>query len=166
MRRWAAAALAVAVVASPACRRTSTSQVRSTDSVQIALPSVVAGLQVSQEDLSKQATALKGRTYFDGVGLYTLRENKLVKASLQVGVFNSLARPQSEQFRSQIIALMGKTTPRNMKVGEVTVFRTTGTQQVIYAWFHGRGFFILSVKQDFPFRRTLLRRLVTVSETL
>jgi hypothetical protein len=40
------------------------------------------------------------------------------------------------------------------------VYLTTGNDQNIFMWFADRGFFVLSVRDDYEFPRTLLRRLV------
>jgi hypothetical protein len=40
------------------------------------------------------------------------------------------------------------------------VFLSAGTEQNIFSWFDPKGFYVLSVRGDYPFSRTLVRRLV------
>lgn len=125
----------------------------------IELPSQLVGLKVVQENVR---ASLKGvqRPYVDSVAVFSMREDDLLRATLEVARFNSLARPEDSRFRGSIISVVGGAKPVSIRVGEESVFATTGTKQNIFTWFADRGFFILGVQEDFPFPRTLLRRLI------
>ena len=135
------------------------SQLGRAQSAVLSLPSQVLGLAVKAEDVTKQTKGIK-RSYTDSVGLFSMRENDLLRATLQVSRLNNLARPQSESFQRSIIELVGGSTPLKMRAGEVTVYTTSGNKQNIFIWFRGKGMFILSVHQDYEFPRTLLRKIV------
>lgn len=130
---------------------------------QVTMPSQVLGLQVAPEDISKQVSDAK-RPYIESVGLFSLREGDLVRATFQVSHFNPLARPDDPDFRSSIISLLGASRPEIVRVEDMTVYVTTGTDQNIFIWFRGRGFYVLTTHQQYEFPRTLLRRFVQLGE--
>lgn len=125
----------------------------------VQLPSQLVGLNVVQEDI---ATDLEGvqRPYVDSVAVFSLREEKILRATLEVARFNSLARPRESRFRGSIVSVVGGRKPAEIRVGDSAVYATTGTKQNIYTWFRGKGLFVLGVQEDFPFPRTLLRRMI------
>jgi hypothetical protein len=68
--------------------------------------------------------------------------------------------PNSAQFRASVIGLTGASRAQELKVGDIIVYSTTGSEQNIFLWFKERGLFVLSVHRDYEFPRTLLRRAV------
>lgn len=122
------------------------------------LPDQILGLKVAQEDISSSVNALKGRTYLESLGLFSMRQGDLLRATLQVGRFNSLARTKSKEFRREIAGLAG--SPEELRMGTTEVSQITGNQQTSYIWFEREGLFVLTVHREFPFGRTLLRKLV------
>lgn len=130
---------------------------------QISLPSQVLGLQVKPEDISKQLNVAK-RPYIDNVGLFSMRESDLVRATFQISHFNALAKPKSNDFRLSIIGLLGATRPQRVEVDDVTVYATSGNEQSIYVWFDDEAFYVLTAHQEYEFPRTLLRKMISLSE--
>lgn len=124
------------------------------------LPAQIVGLSVQPEQISAGDLEQIDRPYVDSIAVFSLREDKLLRATLQVSRFNRLARPEDSDFRGSIIGVLGGQRPYELTVEDTEVTATTGTSQSIFAWFGGRGMFVLSVQQDYPFPRTLLRRLV------
>jgi hypothetical protein len=133
--------------------------------VDVIIPSQVLGLEVKAEDISKEVKQAR-RPYIDSVGLFSLREADLVRATFQISRFNALAKPQDPTFRSSIIGLLGSSKPVRLKVSGETVYATTGTEQSIFVWFKGRAFFVLTAHRQYEFPRTLLRRMVEVEKGL
>jgi hypothetical protein len=131
----------------------------------VILPGQLLGLQVKPEDVSKQFEKTK-RSYIASLGLFSLRENDLIRATLQVSRFNRLANPKDSQFRSLIIGRLGTTKPETLRIDNFDVYATSGTDQNIYAWFEGRGFFVLTTHRDYEFPRTLLRRIIESKDKL
>lgn len=129
----------------------------------LTLPSQILGLKVTLEQPSKGLKDIE-RPYFDALALLSLRENDLLRASLEIGRFNSLARPGNAGFRNQILNKIGSKPPEPITVGRDTVYFTSGNRQSIFVWFEGRGLFVLIAHQDFLFPRTLLRRLIELEE--
>lgn len=131
----------------------------------IRIPGQILGLTVHPEDVSAQVKTVD-RPYVDSVGMFSLREGDLLRATFQVARFNGLARPEEKSFRGEIIGLVGSSEPQEIRVNDTIVYSTAGNQQQVYLWFKGNGYFVLSVHQDFEFPRTLLRRVVSLPITL
>lgn len=127
----------------------------------IRIPKQVLGLVVQPEDIRKEAAGIK-QSYVESNGLFSMRDDELLRATLQVSRLSRFARPQSEGFRKSISALLGGTTPSQLRVGDTSVSTTAGNKQNIFVWFRGRGMFILSIHQDYEFPRTLLRKVVSL----
>lgn len=125
----------------------------------VQLPRQILGLQVAPEDVAAEFAQTK-RSYVESVGLFSMRENDLVRATLQVSRFNRLASPDSPAFQTLIINRLGTQRAEILQVGNNDVYVTSGTDQQIFAWFEGRGFYILTTHRDYEFPRTLLRRVV------
>lgn len=143
-------------------RATGTGTVKSRS---VSLPSQLLGLAVSQEKLTKEILEVD-RPYVDSVGIFSLRENDLLRATLQVGHLNTIAQPRSKSFQDSVINLMGSTTPTELNIGGIAVYNTAGNKQSLFVWFKGRGFYVLSVHEDYEFPRTLLRRVLELEQTL
>jgi hypothetical protein len=126
----------------------------------VSLPSQILGLKVVEENVAGEIRGVSG-TYLDSLGLFSFREeDDLLRGTLQVGRFNEVAEPQRRRFRDAIIAQLGSTVPIQLRVGEDDVWLTSGTEQSIFTWFDSQGFYVLSVRSDYAFPRSLLRRLL------
>jgi len=129
---------------------------------EVDLPDQILGLGVVQEDISKDVAEVKSATYISSVALFSMREGDLLQATLQIASLNELAKPNSEKFRKQVMGLVGGSTLEQLKIGEENVYMSSGAQQILYAWFKGNGFNVLTVRRAYPFRRTLLRKLLVL----
>ena len=128
------------------------------------MPEQILGLGVIQEDISSDITEVRSATYISSVALFSFREGDLLQASLQVASLNNLAKPHLESFRKQVAGLMGGSSLEELRIGTYKVYMTSGQQQIVYTWFKGRGYFVLTVRRAYPFRRTLLRKLLDLEE--
>ena len=145
----------------PACGNESEAVPRRTvGKAVVSLPSQILGLKVVEENVQGEIRGVSG-TYLDSLGLFSFREeDDLLRGTLQVGRFNDVAEPQRERFRDAIIAQLGSTVPVQLHVGDRDVWLTSGTEQSIFTWFDPKGFYVLSVRSDYAFPRSLLRRLL------
>lgn len=125
------------------------------------IPSQLVGLTVGTEDISRQTASVKN-SYADNIGMFSMREGDLLRATLEVAHLNALARPNNKGFQQSIVQLLGGSTPVPLRIGRITIYSTSGNKQTIFAWFNGRGMFVLSIHQDFEFPRTLLRKAVVL----
>jgi hypothetical protein len=125
------------------------------------VPGELMGLTVTAEDMSETIAGTE-RTYLDGVGLFALREKDLVKATLQVSRFNDDADYDNNGFRRALVNQIGGTNPRLVRLGDDSIFLTTGTKQRIFVWFEDAYMFVLAVRDDFDRPRGLLRASLAV----
>ena len=54
-------------------------------------------------------------------------------------------------------------TSIRLRVGRSDVWLSSGSDQSVFSWFSGNAFYVLSVRSDYPFQRTLLRKLMDAS---
>lgn len=124
------------------------------------VPEQVLNLTGRQEDLGSVLEGQSKVFYVDQVGLLSLREDELLRATLQVTKFRDSAPFRTARFRSSVVSLLSGTAPQKLKVGEETLFMTSGNQQLIFAWFRDQRFFVLTVHRDFEMPRTLVREVL------
>ena len=120
------------------------------------LPSEILGLQVQREDM---AEALEGAqlSYVDEVGLYSLRREELLQATVQVSRFNENADAESAEFRRTLLSQVGGSVPKQLVVGDETLYLTTGTKQTIAVFFRDRTMVVLAIRDDYDQPRALTR---------
>jgi hypothetical protein len=124
------------------------------------LPAKVLGLEVVEEKVGQNISDVQ-RTYLRSIGLFSFREgDDLLRATLQVSEFNEVAPNERERFRDSVIGQLGTSVPIELRVGEEKLFLAAGGEQNIYAWFDDHGFYALSVRSDYPFPRTMVRKLL------
>jgi hypothetical protein len=123
------------------------------------LPDTVLDLDVTVEDVADQVATVD-RSFVDAVGLFGLRADKLLKATLQVSRFNDEAEVERARFRNRVLREIGQSVPEEFRLGEERVHVTTGNRQTIAVWFRGDHMMILSVRSDYERPRTLLRELL------
>lgn len=127
---------------------------------EVALPGQILGLKVVRENVKANLSNVQ-QTYLQSVGLFSFREgDDLLRATIQVGRFNDVADQDKTRFRDSIIGQLGATVPVKLRVGERTVYLSTGSDTNIFSWFDDVGFYVLSIRSDYAFPRTLLRRLL------
>ena len=120
------------------------------------LPAEILGLAVQKEDVAGSVAKVNS-TFIDGLGLWSLRSDDLVQATLQVSRFSDGARFEDSEFRQSVVNQIGSARPRTFRLGTRTVYLTTGTKQSIAVWFKGRHLFVLASRADYDQPRTLLR---------
>jgi hypothetical protein len=125
------------------------------------VPSEILGLPVTQED---QTVTLAGveRSYVDAIGLYSLRNDDLLQATLQISRFNDNADHRDGGFKSSLLAQIGGSRPKAVRMGRDTVYLTIGTRQRIAIWFRDEYLFILSTRDEFTQPRSLLREALEI----
>jgi hypothetical protein len=125
------------------------------------LPSEILGLAVQKEDVAGSVAKVNS-TFIDGLGLWSLRSDDLVQATLQISRFSEGARFDESEFRQSVVNQIGSARPRTFRLGTRTVYLTTGTRQSIAVWFKGRYLFVLASRSDYDEPRTLLRKALEI----
>lgn len=123
--------------------------------------SELLGLPIAQEDMTA-TVARADDAFVESIGLYSMRRDDLLQATLQVSKFRSNAPIEKASFRSSVVRQIGGRTIETFRMGSTTVYRTTGRKQTISLWFRGRYLFVLSVRESFTQPRTLLRAALEV----
>lgn len=160
--RLLCAVLALAGLAT-ACGTSQASQVSSqVTPAEIGLPSKLLGLQVEEQDVAERLEVIDA-SYLDALSLFGFREDneqETLRAALQVGRFNDLARPEDPVFRQRIVAQTGVSIPEEIRVGDHPVYMSAGSLQYSFLWFAEDYMYVLTVRRDYQFSRTMLRRLL------
>ena len=131
--------------------------------VDLDLPPDLLGLTVTKEDVTETLAEREGAYWVEVVGLFSMREGDLMRAALQVSRFRGDTPVQSEQFKRSVIGLIGGSAPQKIKVGTKHLDMTRGNQQLVFVWFEGNGFFVLTTHSDYQQSRTLLRTLIEMN---
>lgn len=129
------------------------------DPARLNLPAQILGLRIEAEEIQAELDQVD-RPYVDSVAVFSLREDELLRASLQVARFNRAARPGDSSFRSSIVGTIGGSQPQVFRMEDVDLYTTTASDQLVFTWFEGNGLFVLAVQEEFEFPRTLVRRFV------
>jgi hypothetical protein len=127
---------------------------------ELTVPGLTNGLlDLKVEAETSKVKALGGvkRPFIDRVGLFSLRRDALLEATLQVSRFTKKADVGSVRFRNSVINQIGSTIPHEFRMGDNRVFLTAGRRQSVAVWFRGRYLFILSTRDEYPQPRALLR---------
>ena len=125
------------------------------------LPADLLGLKIAPEDVAADLAKVPS-AFIDALSLYSLRDDDLVMATLQVSRFNDGADVEADRFRHTVVNQIGSSAPRTVRLGEHTVYLTTGTKQSIGVWFKGRHLFVLASRADYDEPRTLLRKALEI----
>lgn len=133
--------------------------------LEVSLPEALVGLKVEAEKVTDALENFRP-SYVEGAALYSFRGDKdLVQATLQVARFRDEERNRSAAFRNSILAQFGSTRPRATLMGDVTVYRTTQTKQIVAIWFDDLDWYLLSIRDEFDQPRTLMRETLEVTTT-
>jgi len=165
VRRLVAAIAVVLVFAGASCGN---ERVPGTDGEAIeqlpasAVPDEILGLQVTREDMSESLAGVDD-AFIESVGLYGMRRDELLQATLQISRFRDNAPMDKPSFRNSLITQIGGARAQSFRMGDRTVWRTTGRKQVKSIWFEGQTMFVLAVRDTFEQPRTLLRESLEVA---
>ncbi|HUF33186.1 MAG TPA: hypothetical protein VMN58_08280 [Acidimicrobiales bacterium] len=123
------------------------------------VPASILGLEVEEEDV-EESLDRRTRTYLDAVGMYSVRDDELLQATLQISRFRDDVDHDRSAFQHSIITQIGSSAPRAYRIGDRTVWLTTGKSQQVTIWFSEGYLYVLGVRDDFRQGRTLLRGLL------
>src|SRR2546423_13069170 len=97
------------------------------------------------------------RSQVEATGMFSMRAGDLLEATLQVSRLRDEARFRTAKFRAQVVSEIGSSLPHRTRLGDMDVYLTTGARQRVAVWFKGRYFFILSMRDDFKYPKSLIR---------
>lgn len=125
------------------------------------LPPTVLGLSVEQEDITPTLAGAEN-TYLEAVSLYSFRRDDLLQATLEVSKFIEAADIENESFRANLANQVGNAVPRELQMGNQTVYVTSGSRQGLAVWFFDDYMYVLASREDYEQPRALLRELLDV----
>jgi hypothetical protein len=114
-----------------------------------------------QPETVKKLDAQK-QSFVEAVGMFSLRKDTLLEATLQVSRFTPKARLNDLRFRNEVVSQIGSTAPQEFRMGDYRVYLTTGRRQSIAVWFRDRYLFILSTRDDYQQPLSLMRAALAV----
>lgn len=123
------------------------------------MPPEILGLEVGQEDVA-ESVAGAGRVYVDAVGMFSLRRDDALQATVQVARFNDEAKWRDGRFRRSIVNGISSSRPSALQMGDHTVYLSSSVKQTIAVWFEDRYMWVMSAREEFELPRSLLRALV------
>lgn len=125
-----------------------------------AVPSTILGLRAASEDVSSQYRRVADRAFVTSLRMWSVREGKRLRATVEVARFAPDARPNDPDFQKQMVSQLGKSVPRLRRIGRQQVYITAGNSQTLFIWFRSSSFVLLSVSTDFAHPRALLREAI------
>ncbi|MCW2544230.1 MAG: hypothetical protein JWM40_1782 [Frankiales bacterium] len=164
MTRWpraaAIAAVAVLAVVTSGCGKQVLGGTAGADIKALpasTLPREISGLTVKQESITKPLKQTK-HSYADAIGFYSLRQDKVVQATVQVSQLGPEARLEDEGFRQQLVDQSSPGTAVPLTIGESTVMQSTGTKATVSIWFSQERMVLLTVLSTYDGARGLLEQ--------
>jgi hypothetical protein len=118
------------------------------------------GLEARREDVGGTLSNQDANAYIDAVGLYSLRNNQRLEATLQISKLSKHARPKDPTFQQLVANQIGGTKVQAFVMGGKHVYRSSQRKQSLTSWFQGDYFLVLSVRDTYKSPRTLLRILL------
>lgn len=125
------------------------------------LPATVLGLDVDQEEVGATLAGARN-TYLERVSLYSFRRDDLLMATLEVAELIEDADIERPEFRRNMANQVGNAIPRELQMGNQTVFVTAGARQGLAIWYLDDFMFVLATREDYEQPRSLLRALIEV----
>lgn len=162
-RRWVAAVLLATGLGVTGCGTPALTGTAGKDITALpasTLPASLNGLAVTPEKVDKALLTAK-HSYLDSVGFFSLRKDKVVQATVQVGHFGPSARLSSPDFRTSIVNSSSPGTPATVNIGSTPVQQSRGTKSTVTVWFSKDRLVILTVLKTYPGGRSLLEQALT-----
>lgn len=136
------------------------------DAIHILAPNLlsgtVLGLNITAEEVGETLDEAR-RSYVDAAGLYGFRDaEEELQATLQVTRFNAGAETELPTFRHGLVAKLGGSIPKAIRVGDDEVFVARRTEQLRAAWFHDEWFFVLTTNDRYEMPLALLREALEI----
>lgn len=153
------------LVATTACSGEDQAEATTTDDVQALdadfVPETILGLAVDPEDTEGLEDV--NRSYVEAIRLYSLRDGEQLVATLQISRFSPGVKWAQKKFQRGVLNQVGANAPDPVRVGDRTVYLTTGVKQRVAVWFDGGYLFLLGIRDEFDRPRSLLREAMEVS---
>ena len=120
------------------------------------MPTELLGMPVQAEP---SADLIKGdrQAFIDEIGLFSMRKDDLLQATLQISKFSPDANVDDRKFRDALATQISSAEPQILRMGEHQIYMSASAKQSLVVWFKDRTMFVLAVRQEFEQPRALLR---------
>lgn len=120
------------------------------------VPPQLAGLRVVAEPL---APLLQGVSASDATaaGFYSLRAGRQLEATLQLTKFGPTVSWRSRSLQQRVVNQIGEAQPRVVALPDGDVYVSAGGHDRLAVWFRSGYLFVLTIRNDYAYPRTLVR---------
>ena len=126
------------------------------------VPPSLNGLTVAEEEIGETLAGAK-RPYLEAAALYSLRAGDALQATLQVGRFTPEPRYRTPEFRQTLADRIADGSAPKVRMGEDSVWLTSGDRQSVAIWFRDDFMFVLSARDEYTGTRALLREALGIT---
>jgi hypothetical protein len=126
------------------------------------LPATMLGLALAPEEVLGSIAPAR-RSEVEAAGMFSLRSGDLLQATLQVSRLRNDPRFRNPSFRALVVSQIGSSLPHKTRLDDMDVYLTTGARQRVAVWFKDRYFFILSMRDDYKYPKSLIRTALGVT---
>jgi hypothetical protein len=153
------AVAAVLLLAAPACGKSKDAHAVKVREIPVgSLPAEMLGMRLEREESASLVHAK--RPFIEEVGLFSMRKDALLQATLQISRFTKQSKAEDAQFRQSVVAQVSTSTPQVLRMGNELVYMSAGQKQSLVVWFKKRTMFVLAVRQEYEQPRALLRKVL------
>jgi len=163
-RRMAAVLVAVlAVAAAPACGDSKSDKAIELGEIPIShVPAELLGMKLEAEKSAEIVKATESQPFVEEIGLFSMRRDELLQATLQIARFSPEAKLDERRFRDNIAEQISNSKPQVLRMGKELVYMSASQKQALVVWFKDRTMFVLAMREEFPQPRALLREALEI----
>lgn len=161
--RRALAVTALAVLVAPACGESKRDVEANLQEIPAThMPPALLGMKLEPEKAAELVKSGGKQPYVKEIGLFALRREELLQATLQVSRFTAEARVDDPQFRATLAQQVSASEPQVLRMGQHQVYMSAGQKQSLVVWFKEHTMFVLAIRQEFEQPRALLREALEI----
>ncbi len=123
------------------------------------MPAELMGMPMLPEPAAELVKTNK-QPFVDEIGLFAMRQEELLQATLQISRFSPEAKVEDPQFRTALAEQISSSEPQVLRMGETLVYMSASAKQSLVVWFKERTMFVMAVRGEYPQPRALLREAI------
>jgi hypothetical protein len=159
---WIALLAVLVLLVAPACggdKRASAAKIE--DIPLSAMPAELLGMKVEAEKAAELVRSDE-EPFIEDIGLFSLRRDDLLQATIQISRFTAEARLHDRQFRDTLANQVSTGNAEVLRMDDTIVYMSAGETQSLAVWFKDRSMFILATRTEFKQPRALLRKVLEI----
>lgn len=148
----------VALVVAPACGKSKAEVEANLQEIPAdRVPAQLLGMTLEAEKTADLVKSGGKQPFVSELGLFAMRREDLLQATLQISRFTPEAKIEDERFRAALAQQVSNSEPQILRMGEDQVYMSASQKQSLVVWFKERTMFVLAIREEFPQPRALLR---------